>query len=108
VQPYKGARDNGPTGFVKGVGMGVTGFVLKDLAAILGPFGYTLKGIHKELLKSKQPTHFIRKARIMQGQRDVRSLDDNDKRKVQETVNHGWSVVQQVVSINLSFTNNIT
>ena len=31
VQPYTGARDNGTVGFVKGVGMGFGGFVLKDL-----------------------------------------------------------------------------
>jgi len=96
VQPYTGARDDGALGFVKGVGMGLTGFVLKDLAAIIGPFGYTFKGIHKELLKSKQPTHFIRKARIMQGQRDLQMLDDKEKQKAVVAVNHGWSVVQQI------------
>jgi hypothetical protein len=62
LQPYTGARDNGPIGFMKGVGMGLTGFVSKDLAAIIGPFGYTAKGLHKEVLKGKQPTNFIRKA----------------------------------------------
>lgn len=63
LQPYNGAREGGAVGFTKGVGMGLTGFVLKDLAAIFGPFAYTLKGIHKEMLKSTQPTHFIRKVR---------------------------------------------
>jgi len=96
VQPYTGARDNGPFGFVKGVGMGLTGFVLKDLAAIFGPFGYTFKGVHKELLKSRQPTHFIRKARILEGQRDLGSLDDKELKIAIEAVNHGWSVVQQI------------
>jgi len=99
VQPYTGARDNGPIGFVKGVGMGLTGFVLKDLAAIIGPFGYTFKGVHKELLKSKQPTNFIRKARIMQGQRDLRACDEKEKKGAMEAVSHGWSVVQQVRAI---------
>jgi len=99
TQPYTGARDNGPVGFVKGVGMGLTGFVLKDLAAIVGPFGYTFKGIHKELQKSNQPTHFIRKARIMEGQRDLYALDEKEAKKVAETVNHGWQVVQDVFAI---------
>lgn len=99
MQPYTVARDNGPVGFVKGVGMGLTGFVLKDLAAIFGPFGYTLKGVHKELLKGRQPTNFIRKARILQGQRDLRCCDENERKAVQKTVSHGWSVVQQVWSI---------
>lgn len=76
--------------------MGLTGFVLKDLAAVFGPFGYTLKGLHKEIIKGKQPTNFIRKARIVQGQRDLRALDDAEKKKTQEAVEHGWSVMQQV------------
>jgi len=96
TQPYNGARENGTIGLVKGVGMGLTGFILKDLAAILGPFGYTLKGVHKELLKSKQPTKFIRKARIMQGQRDLYYLDEKEKEKAREAVSHGWSVVREV------------
>lgn len=79
--------------------MGLTGFVLKDLAAIIGPFGYTLKGVHKELLKSKQPTHFIRRARIMQGQRDAIELDAKQRKAVLEMVSHGWAVVLQVWDI---------
>ena len=99
VQPYTGARDRGAVGFVKGVGMGATGFVLKNIAAVVGPFGYTLKGIHKELMKSKQPTRFIRKARIMQGQRDMNALSKKEKKKAEEAVFHGWTVVQQVGAI---------
>lgn len=99
VQPYTGVRDGGAIGFVKGVGMGLTGFVLKDLAAIFGPIGYTFKGVHKELLKGKQPTKFIRKARILEGQRDLGDLDDQESKKAVEAVTHGWSVVQQVWAI---------
>ena len=95
VQPYTGARDDGAVGLVKGVGMGDFGFVLKDLAAIFGPFGYTFKGLHKELLKRKQPTHFIRKARIMQGERDLNTCSKVAQKKASEAVDHGWSVVQQ-------------
>ncbi|KAG4028377.1 hypothetical protein MFRU_022g00950 [Monilinia fructicola] len=98
VQPYTGARDHGAFGFVKGVGMGLTGFVLKDISAVVGPFGYTLKGVHKELLKSKQPTAFIRKARILQGQRDVNLLEANPKerKEIDERLTHGWNVILQV------------
>lgn len=110
-QPYKGAKKDGTLGFVKGVGMGLTGFVLKDIAAIIGPVGYSLKGVHRELLKSQTPTHFIRKARIVQGQRDLRDCrrlaaanSEKEGRKEkgvavtreEEMVAHGWSVVQQV------------
>jgi len=75
--------------------MGFTGFILKDLAAIFGPFAYTAKGLHKQMTRHKQPTTFIRKARIMQGQRDLRRCSEPQKQKAVEMVSHGWSVVQQ-------------
>ncbi|KAF7862026.1 hypothetical protein EAF04_007906 [Stromatinia cepivora] len=98
VQPYTGARDHGTLGFLKGVGMGLTGFVLKDISAIIGPFGYTLKGVHKELVKSKQPTAFIRRARILQGQRDVNQVASNptEKKEIEERITHGWAIILQV------------
>ncbi|RDL37221.1 UDP-Glycosyltransferase phosphorylase [Venustampulla echinocandica] len=96
VHPYTGARDRGPLGFVRGVGMGLTGFVLKDLAAITGPIAYTLKGAHKELLKSKQPTKFIRRAKIMHGYLDHQGLNETKLQEVKAVVTHGWSIVQQV------------
>ncbi|PQE26874.1 glycosyltransferase family 28 domain-containing protein [Rutstroemia sp. NJR-2017a BVV2] len=100
VQPYTGARDHGALGFVKGVGMGLTGFVLKDIAAVVGPFGYTLKGVHKQLVRGKQPTAFIRKARILQGRRDILVLEregrEKEKREVYEEVMHGWEVIEEV------------
>lgn len=96
VQPYTGARDGGAIGFCKGVGMGLTGFVLKDLAAIIGPFGYTFKGVHKEILKPRQPTHFIRKARIIQGKRALQALSDEQRKIDEEAVDHGWNVVRQI------------
>lgn len=99
MQPFTGARDGGPFGLVKGIGMGLTGFVLKDMAAIFGPLGYTFKGVHKELRKSKQPTKAIRKARMMQGRRDLGEIEDGEKRAIEEKVAHGWNVVQQVWAI---------
>lgn len=94
--PYRGARDSGVVGLGKGVGMGLTGFVLKNISAIIGPFGYTLKGLHKELQKKNQPTHFIRRARIMQGQRDHANSSSEEKKRDEKAVVHGWSVVQQI------------
>ena len=110
LQPYHGAKDEGPLGLVKGVGKGLGGFVLKDLAAILGPFGYTMKGIHKEIQKGRQPTNFIRKARIIQGQKDLRALVTGNKegigggrrggveteQEVVESVVHAWQVIEEV------------
>ncbi|KAL8749940.1 MAG: hypothetical protein Q9184_006609, partial [Pyrenodesmia sp. 2 TL-2023] len=81
LQPYRGARDNGALGLAQGLGKGLGGFVLKDLAAIFGPIGYTMKGIHKEMVKGKQPTHFIRRARIAQGALDMKELDETAKQR---------------------------
>ena len=99
TQPYRGARDNGPIGFIKGTGMGLTGFVLKNISAIVGPFGYTLKGLHKELKKNNQPTHFIRRARIMEGVKDLEDLDEKERKKATEQLDHGWSVIQEIWSL---------
>lgn len=48
--------------------------MLKNVAALLGPFAYTAKGLHKEMIKHRQPTAFIRKARIIQGGKELRAL----------------------------------
>ena len=96
LQPYHGARKNGALGFVQGVGKGIGGFVLKDLAAIIGPFGYTLKGVHKELIKGRQPTAFIRKARIIQGVKDAQDLDDKAKQQEVSKVDAAWRIVSEI------------
>ncbi|CAF9930501.1 MAG: hypothetical protein ALECFALPRED_004617 [Alectoria fallacina] len=96
LQPYHGARKNGALGFVQGVGKGIGGFVLKDLAAIIGPFGYTLKGVHKELIKGRQPTAFIRKARMIQGGKDAQALDALAKQGELTKVDAAWRIVSEI------------
>ncbi|KAK4174014.1 family 1 putative glycosyltransferase [Triangularia setosa] len=91
--PYRGARDAGVGGFVRGVGMGLTGFVLKDLAAIIGPVGYTLKGVVKQAERRKQPIKYIRRARIVQGERDTEALGEEEKAKLGKEAAKGWSVM---------------
>ena len=93
TQPYQGAKKEGAIGFAKGVGKGFGGFVLKDLAALTAPFGYTLKGIHKELVKGQQPTGFIRKARIIQGQKDLRHLQGKEREGAVEATSKGWHII---------------
>ena len=95
-QPYHGAKEGGALGFVEGIGKGIGGFVLKDLAAIIGPVGYTMKGVHKELIKGKQPTAFIRKARIIQGGKDVRSLDEKEIKIVRERMDAAWVAIMEI------------
>ncbi|KAF2812483.1 UDP-Glycosyltransferase/glycogen phosphorylase [Mytilinidion resinicola] len=106
MQPYNGAKHNGVLGFCSGIGYGIGGFVLKDISAIIGPFAYTFKGIEKELKKGSQPTAFIRRARIIQGQKDFKALaavdltHDNefDRKKVDEMVARRKEIEKDVLS----------
>ncbi|KAK4443948.1 sterol 3-beta-glucosyltransferase [Podospora aff. communis PSN243] len=94
--PVRGARDGGLRGFVTGVGMGVTGFVLKDIAALFGPVGYTLKGVVKQAERGRQPIKYIRRARIMQGQREMSFLSELEKKQRAEDVIKGWDIMRSL------------
>lgn len=94
--PIRGAQTDGVVGFVKGTGMGLIGLVLKNLAAIIGPFGYTLKGIVKQAERSKSPLHFIRRARITQGQREARALSAEERRRLERQVIEGYHVMKDL------------
>ena len=96
LQPYRGARRKGALGFVQGVGKGVAGFVLKNLAAITGLFGYTLKGVYKELVNDRQPTAFIYKARMIQGVNDAQTLDEEAKQREMSKVNAAWRIISDI------------
>lgn len=99
VQPCSGARNHGAVGAIKGVGMGLTGFILKDLSAIIGPLGYALKGIHKEFSRHKQPTNFIRRARIIEGEQEFKCLSNDESLKNLSTVCNGWSLFEEIWSL---------
>lgn len=75
TQPYRGAKKNGVVGAVRGVGFGIGGFVLKDIAALLGPFAYSMKGLDAEYMKRYQPTAYLRRARIHQGSYELQGLE---------------------------------
>ncbi|KAI9805891.1 MAG: hypothetical protein M1825_000505 [Sarcosagium campestre] len=81
TQPYKGAREEGPAGFVKGIGKGIGGVVLKPGAAIWGVPGYTFKGIYKELQKhfGSSVQNYIIAARTAQGYEDLKSASEAEK-----------------------------
>lgn len=96
LQPYHGAREHGALGLAQGIGKGVGGFVLKDLAAIISPFAYTMKGVHKELIKGRQPTAWIRKARQLQGGVDVESLGEYAKRQELDKIETAWEIVCEI------------
>lgn len=75
TQPIRGAKEHGVIGALRGVGFGIGGFVLKDIAALLGPGAYFMKGLDAEYMKKYQPTTFIRRARIAQGQEELQKLE---------------------------------
>ena len=95
-QPYAAAKQGGIGGFAKGVGKGVGGWILKDLAAFTAPVGFIAKGAHKELIKGRQPTSFIRQARVYQGEKDFRDLPDGEKDAAMDHVAKAWQTVTDI------------
>ncbi|KNG51062.1 glycosyltransferase family 1 protein [Stemphylium lycopersici] len=79
TQPWNGAKNNGIVGAVRGVGLGIGGFVLKDIAAFLGPMAYTMKGLDAEYMKRYQPTNCLRRARIAEGQQELKMLESKSR-----------------------------
>ncbi|OTA60831.1 glycosyltransferase family 1 protein, partial [Hypoxylon sp. EC38] len=97
--PVRGAKEDGFKGALAGIGMGITGFVLKDIAALVGPIGYTLKGIAKQVERGKQPIKHLRRARIIQAQREFYALSEADRKTVVEVVLKGWQTMQQLADM---------
>ncbi|KAK2014803.1 glycosyltransferase family 28 domain-containing protein [Colletotrichum eremochloae] len=95
--PIRGAKKEGVKGFIKGTGMGVTGFILKDLSAIISPFGYTLKGIAKQAERRKQPDRVVRRARLVQGQRERRQQASDVKKNLDKDVMAGWLTIRELM-----------
>lgn len=92
--PVRGARNGGGVeGFAKGVGMGATGWALKNIAAFAGPVGYTLQGIKKQAERRRQPTRHIRRARVLQGQREAEGLSGEEREARESEVVRGWRVM---------------
>ncbi|KAF1829068.1 UDP-Glycosyltransferase/glycogen phosphorylase [Decorospora gaudefroyi] len=115
TQPYHGAKKHGVIGAVRGVGFGIGGFVLKDIAALLGPLAYTMKGLDAEYMKRYQPTSYLRRARIAEGQKELSKMESKtritsmeaeegdhklvEKREeVEEKVTMRWKALQTAIS----------
>ncbi|KAI0128672.1 hypothetical protein BJ170DRAFT_340797 [Xylariales sp. AK1849] len=97
--PVKGAREGGIRGALAGVGMGIGGFVLKDISAVISPLGYTLKGVAKQFERSGTPIKYVRRARIVQAQREMKDLSDEDKMALCEETYKGWDVMRQLSDV---------
>lgn len=94
--PYQGAKEDGVRGAVAGVAMGLGGFVLKDISAIVSPFGYTLKGIAKQAERRHQPIMFVRRARIVQAQRELHRLTEEERKAVTAETYKGFDIFRQL------------
>ncbi|KAI1337885.1 hypothetical protein F5Y15DRAFT_147119 [Xylariaceae sp. FL0016] len=97
--PIRGAKQDGFMGAISGFGMGLIGLILKPLAAFLGPIGYTLKGIAKEVSGNKKQSKYLRRARVIDAQRQLYSLSDEERKAVTEEVAKGWTVMTSLADI---------
>ncbi|CAK7566105.1 MAG: hypothetical protein SEPTF4163_004039 [Sporothrix epigloea] len=98
--PIRFARNGGGVhGFIRGAGMGLVGFVLKDISAIIGPLGYALKGIANQAKRSKQPARYLRRARMMQAQRGARALGSQSWNIHCEKAIAGWEAMHDLYKV---------
>ncbi|KAF2155263.1 glycosyltransferase family 1 protein [Myriangium duriaei CBS 260.36] len=49
TQPIVGAKKEGAAGFIKGIGKGIGGVILKPPGGAIALYGYSMKGVYKEL-----------------------------------------------------------
>jgi hypothetical protein len=93
--PVRGAKEGGVLGCLRGVGMGVGGLLLKDIAAMVGPWAYLLKGLSEEEAKKHQPTAYLRRARISQGFEEWMEQEHAEvSLETQVRVEQTWSQIQ--------------
>lgn len=94
------------TGLGLGCARGIGGFVLKDISAIVTPPFFLAQGVRKEITKrigGPGTTAFIRRAHIIQGQKDMQALRESDQKnnnkdmkKTEDMVDEGWRVMRDV------------
>jgi hypothetical protein len=93
TQPWKGARKDGASGFVKGIGKGVGGIIAKPGAAMFGIISHPMKGMHKELQKlyGNNVQEYIVATRASQGYQEWLQSSDAEK----EDVIVRWKLIQK-------------
>jgi UDP:flavonoid glycosyltransferase YjiC (YdhE family) len=98
TQPWKGAQKEGTSGFVKGIGKGLGGFVTKPFGAISGILGYTMKGVHKEVQKlfGSSVQNYIITSRVAQGYEEWLQSSDAEK----QDVIFRWKMIQKNLKKN--------
>ncbi len=84
TQPWKGAQKEGTSGFLKGIGKGIGGFVTKPGAALFGIPSYIMKGVHKEVQKlfGSNVQNYIIASRAAQGYEEWLQSSNAEKQDV--------------------------
>ncbi|GAB7343373.1 hypothetical protein MBLNU457_1412t2 [Dothideomycetes sp. NU457] len=110
LQPVGGWKDaSGVTGHItgvsKGFARGIGGFVLKDISAIITPPAFVAQGVRREVKKrmagpGSGSDMWIRRAHIIQGQKDARSLQGKSSgngslQEAQKLVDKGWRIMEE-------------
>ncbi|KAJ4314662.1 hypothetical protein N0V94_006343 [Neodidymelliopsis sp. IMI 364377] len=93
TQPWKGAQEEGASGFVKGFGKGIGGFLAKPGAACLGILSHTMQGVNKEVQKlfGSNVQSCIIASRAAQGYEDWQRSSDAE----QQDVIDRWKLIQK-------------
>ncbi|KAI8724258.1 Glyco-transf-28 domain-containing protein [Fusarium sp. LHS14.1] len=99
TQPWRGAQKEGVSGFFKGVGRGVGGFIAKPCAGVFGIPGYVMKGVHKEVQKlfGNNVQSYIIASRTAQGYDEWMKSSDAEK----EDVIVRWKLIQKYLKKKL-------
>ncbi|KAI9682312.1 MAG: hypothetical protein M1817_000366 [Caeruleum heppii] len=86
TQPLKGAKEQGAAGFLKGLGKGMGGLILKPGA------GYTFKGIYKELQKhfGSSVQNYTIAARTAQGYEEIQESTKEER----SAIINRWHAIQ--------------
>jgi hypothetical protein len=92
TQPWKGAQKEGASGFFKGFGKGIGGFITKPGAALFGIPSHMMKGVHKEVQKlfGNSVQNYIVTSRTAQGYQEWLQSSEAEK----EDVIDRWKMIQ--------------
>ncbi|KAF4548462.1 Sterol 3-beta-glucosyltransferase-like protein 4 [Elsinoe fawcettii] len=95
TQPLQGAKKEGAAGFIKGIGKGIGGIILKPQAAAFGIPGYMMKGVYKELQSTwgSSVQNYIIAARTAQGFEDWHESTHEERSDIVQR----WAVLQETI-----------
>ncbi|CAG8958393.1 hypothetical protein HYFRA_00011070 [Hymenoscyphus fraxineus] len=84
TQPIRGAEKEGVAGFVKGIGKGIGGVILKPGAAIWGLPGYAFMGVNKEIKKlfGSSVLNYIIAAQTAKGFEDAQACTPEERAEI--------------------------